>query len=82
MEFEIRTSVEEMAFNQALGYAWSQQDHNFETAHCDSVSFAHWYSANRKARTLYDAFKYFTQFSFPTQRLMGNRNIRGSYVGS
>jgi hypothetical protein len=86
---ENRTKVEEMRYNQALGYAWGAQDNSPDGLAVngngvDSQAFAAWYSVSitpENHKTIYHAFKVFTDLPFAEQTALGAPYTRFGYSG-
>jgi hypothetical protein len=74
---ERRTHVEEMRFNQALGYAWGMQDGSGYRVIIDSWAFASWYSVvGHGVGTIADSLKEFVKNAPDEQMLIGEKYRR------
>lgn len=81
----VRTRIQEMRYNQALGYAWGQQDATHFTPAVDSYAFGIWYAmndfGNGPHQDVYSAFQTFTKFTVGGQRLLARPFESYSYIG-
>jgi hypothetical protein len=78
---ESRTAAEEIAYTQALGYAWGYADalkHNGIVRNVSSIAFANWYAAfpSGKRPTLEEAHRDFSRLPWNQQASVGDYHVK------
>ena len=77
-----RTMVEEIRWNQAIGYAWGLQDGSGFTKNANAIAFANWYSiVAHSDQNLHASMKLFLSFAPEDVREVESLNNRLPFTG-